>query len=112
MRVAQRETYDLLRAHGMIQDRRSDGGRVGENVTADTQPPLFTQEESIRLYARDATEVLGLSLSEFLTGCVARGEMTPGEEQAVLVEARGLGRVSGPRLTDDDPRGQATGPGS
>jgi hypothetical protein len=90
-RVAQRETYNLLRAHGLIAARAKDGGRVGENVEANNTLPLFTHEESVRLYAAYATEVLGVSLSDYLSGYVARGEITSGEAQEMLIEARELG---------------------
>ena len=53
--------------------------------------PLFTHEESVRLYAAYATEVLGVSLSNYLNGYVARGEITSGEAQEMLVEACELG---------------------
>lgn len=33
-RVAQRETYDLLRAHGVIEKKKSSGGQVGHYETA------------------------------------------------------------------------------
>ena len=90
-RVAQRETYNLLRAHGLIAARARDGGRVGENVEANNTLPLFTHEESVRLYAAYATEVLGLSLSDFLGGCVSRGEMAPDEAREMLREGSELG---------------------
>jgi hypothetical protein len=103
-RVAQRETYDLLRAHGVIATHGRGNGRVGENSAGDDASPLFTREESIRLYADYATEVIGVSLADFLGGCVARGEMTSGEAEGVLIEARELGLSVEPRFAGADAR--------
>lgn len=106
-RVAQRETYNLLRAHGLIAARARDGGRVGENVEAHNTPPLFTREESVRLYAAYAAEVLGVSLSDYLDEYVSRGEMTIGEAQAALLEARELGLSVDSRPASGSPCGGA-----
>jgi hypothetical protein len=46
MRVAQRETYDLLRAHGVIA-KKSDSGEIGRNIAAEQGREGKGEEEKI-----------------------------------------------------------------
>jgi hypothetical protein len=100
-RVAQREAYNLLRAHGLVKknvERNSTTprDRICEGREVESQE---SREETIRLCVAMASEVRGIGLDEFLGEYVTRGEMTEGEALTLLREAREMDLWGGEGIT-------------
>lgn len=105
-RVAQREAYNVLRAHGLIEKNSGRGGLVGSTAPAGGVETGESREETVRLCVALATTVRGVGLDELLSEYVTRGEMTADEARSVIREAREMGLLEAGR----DTGGQDSGP--
>jgi hypothetical protein len=90
-RVAQREAYNVLRAHGLIEKSNSRGALVGSGHKGGEVASAESREETVRLCVELATTVHGVGLDEFLDEYVRRGEMAADEAHSIIREATEMG---------------------
>jgi hypothetical protein len=91
VRVAQHETYQVLRSLGIVEKTSKADHKAKARVGLASPQSDLSREEVIKLWVDLAATVRGTSLDEMLTEYVTRGDMTGEEARAILREAGMMG---------------------
>ena len=91
VRVAQHETYQVLRSLGIIEKSSKAGQKTKARVGLASPQVDISREDVIKLWVDLAGTVRGKPLDEMLTDYVTRGEMTSEEARSILREAGLMG---------------------
>ena len=102
VRVAQHETYQVLRSLGIIEKSSKADHKTKARVGLASPQVELSREEVIKLWVDLATTVRGKPLDEMLTEYVTRSEMTSEEARSILREAGMMGllneRIEKPKI--------------
>lgn len=91
VRVAQHETYQVLRSLGIVEKSTKATGKAKAKVGISSPTFDLNPKETIKLWVDLAQSVRGIPLDEMLTEYVAGGDMSSDEARSILREAKALG---------------------